>query len=181
VKRRGSQQTRRSPRQSDRAQVQPKAAELGQQLGRVFTPEVVDQLRLESGYNPRQRLVTAYQLMFVVVEAFMMGGSGGVLSFAMMRGLFVKRFGFVRPCPFQLRFKQPAAAKFFRAALEYLVKAVITAAGMRLSGPMACFAGAKGNRTGKDGVWRTWNFGPGVPLEMSRRESRAPACPIARR
>lgn len=140
MKRRGSQQKRRSLRQSDRAPVQPKAAELGQQLGRVFTPEVVDQLRVESGYNPRQRLVTAYRLMFIVVEAFMLGGSGGILSFAMMRGLFVKRFGFVRPCPFQLRFKQPAAAKFFRAALEYLVKAVITAAGMQLSGPMACFA-----------------------------------------
>jgi hypothetical protein len=35
----------------------------------VFTPEVVDQLRTETGYNPRQRLVTAYRLMFVVVEA----------------------------------------------------------------------------------------------------------------
>ncbi len=27
--------------------------------------------------------------------------------------------------------------------------------------------GAKGNRTGKNGVWRTWNPVPGVPLEMS--------------
>jgi NADH:ubiquinone oxidoreductase subunit H len=59
-------------------------------------------------------LVTAYRLMLVVVETVLLGGSGGILSFASMRALFIKRFGFVRPCPFQLRFKQPAAAKFFR-------------------------------------------------------------------
>lgn len=42
-------------------------------------------------------------------------------------------------------------------------------------------ARGKGNRTGKNGVWRTWNPGPGAPLEMSCRELRAPACPIAPR
>lgn len=141
MRNRNSRRARKSPARSDVAQEQrSKATEVGEQLERLFTPTIVDQLRADSGYNPRQRLITAYRLMFVMVEAFMMGGSGGILSFAMMRGLFIKRFGFVQSCAFQLRFKQPAAAKFFRAAFEHLVKAVITAAGLQLNGPLKCFA-----------------------------------------
>ncbi len=106
-------------------------------LRRTFTPTVVDELRQQTGYNPRQRLVTAQRLMLVVVEAFLMGQT---LGFTALRAIFVRRFGFVRPCPFQKRFKQASAAAFFRAALERLVASVISRAGLALTGPLAQFA-----------------------------------------
>ena len=105
-------------------------------LWRTFTAKVVDELREQTGYNPRQRLITAQRLMLVVVEAFLMGQT---LGFTAIRAIFVRRFGFVRPCPFQKRFKQSAAAAFFRAALERLVASVISGAGLALSGPLAQF------------------------------------------
>lgn len=135
----GTARNRKSPSRSIAEQQRGKADEVGRQLEQIFTPEVVDGLRRDAGYNPRQRVVTAFRLMLVMVEGFMLGGTGGVLGFAALRGLFIKRFGFVEPCPFQLRFKQPAAARFFRAALEYLVRAVVTAAGMELEGPLRHF------------------------------------------
>ena len=46
------------------------------QLRRAFTPEVIDQLRAETGYNPRQRVGTAFRLMLTVVEAFLVGTIG---------------------------------------------------------------------------------------------------------
>lgn len=101
-----------------------------------FTATVVDELREQTGYNPRQRLVTAQRLMLVVVEAFLLGQT---LGFTAIRAIFVRRFGFVRPCPFQKRFKQPRAAAFFRAALERLVTTVVGSAGLSLSGPLAQF------------------------------------------
>jgi hypothetical protein len=70
-------------------------------------------LRAQTGHNPRQRLITARRLMLVVVEAFLMGQT---LGFTAIRAIFVRRFGFIRPCPFQKRFKQASAAAFFRAA-----------------------------------------------------------------
>jgi hypothetical protein len=73
----------------------------------------------------------------LVVEGFLLGQT---LSFAALRALFVRRFGFVRPCPFQQRFKQEAAAKFFRAATEHVVAAVVSAAGLRLTGALSRFA-----------------------------------------
>lgn len=105
-------------------------------LRRTFTGPVVDELRAQTGYNPRQRLITAQRLMLVVVEAFLMGQT---LGFTAMRAIFVRRFGFIRPCPFQKRFKQASAAAFFRAALERLVASVISSAGLALSGPLAQF------------------------------------------
>jgi hypothetical protein len=102
----------------------------------TFTSAVVDELRAETGYNPRQRSITAQRLMLVVVEAFLMGQT---LGFTAIRAIFVRRFGFVRPCPFQKRFKQASAAAFFRAALERLVASVISRAGLVLSGPLAQF------------------------------------------
>lgn len=107
------------------------------QLRRAFTPEVIDQLRAETGYNPRQRVGTAFRLMLTVIEAFLVGQT---LSFTSLRAIFVRRFGFVRPCPFQKRFKQASAAAFFRAALEKLVASVASAAGLELSGPLGRFA-----------------------------------------
>lgn len=106
-------------------------------LRKTFTAEVVDELREQTGYNPRQRLVTAQRLMLVVVEAFLLGQT---LGFTTIRAMFVRRFGFVQPCPFQKRFKQPSAAAFFRAALERLVSTVVDSAGLSLSGPLAQFA-----------------------------------------
>ena len=103
----------------------------------AFTAKIVDELRQQTGYNPRQRMITAQRLMLVVVEAFLMGQT---LGFAALRAIFVRRFGFVRPCPFQRRFKQSAAAAFFRAALERLVASVISAADLSLSGPLAVFS-----------------------------------------
>jgi hypothetical protein len=103
----------------------------------TFTGGVVDELRAQTGYNPRQRLITAQRLLLVVVEAFLMGQT---LGFTAIRAIFVRRFGFIRPCPFQKRFKQAAAAAFFRAALERLVASVISSAGLSLSGPLAQFS-----------------------------------------
>jgi len=106
-------------------------------LRRTFTATVVDELREQTGYNPRQRLVTAQRLMLVVVEAFLLGQT---LGFTAIRAIFLRRFGFVQPCPFQKRFKQASAAAFFRAALERLVKSVISSAQLSLTGPLAQFA-----------------------------------------
>jgi len=139
MRKRSTRRSAKSPARSRLTTKQSKAAEVGEKLERFFTPESVDQLRVDAEYNPRQRVSTAYRLMLVVVEAFMMGGSGGVFGFAAMRALFIKRFGFVQKCPFQLRFKQPAAARFFRAALEHLVREVVSAAGLRLSGRLKHF------------------------------------------
>lgn len=105
-------------------------------LQRMFTATVIDELREQTGYNPRQRLITAQRLMLVVVEAFLMGQT---LGFTAIRAIFVRRFGFIRPCPFQKRFKQASAAAFFRAALDRLVTSVISRAGLSLSGPLAQF------------------------------------------
>jgi hypothetical protein len=102
----------------------------------AFTSAVVDELREQTGYNPRQRSITAQRLMLVVVEAFLVGQT---LGFTALRAIFVRRFGFVRPCPFQKRFKQAGAAAFFRAALERLVASVISRAGLALTGPLAQF------------------------------------------
>jgi hypothetical protein len=106
-------------------------------LRSTFTATVVDELREQTGYNPRQRLITAQRLMLVVVEAFLLGQT---LGFTALRAIFVRRFGFVRPCPFQKRFKQASAAAFFRAALERLVTSVVSSAGLSLAGPLAQFA-----------------------------------------
>jgi len=66
---------------------------------------VVDELREQTGYNPRQRLVTAQRLMLVVVEAFLVGQT---LGFTAMRAIFLRRFGFVRPCHFRSASSKPA-------------------------------------------------------------------------
>jgi hypothetical protein len=105
-------------------------------MRRTFTPAVVDDLRARTGYNPRQRQGTAFRLMLTVVEGFL---AGQTLTFASLRAMFVRRFGFIRSCPFQKRFKQEAAAAFFRAALEHLVASVVAAAGLALSGPLGRF------------------------------------------
>ncbi len=105
-------------------------------LHRAFTPAVVDELRAQTGYNPRQRVGTAFRLMITVVEAFLVGQT---LTFTSLRAIFVRRFGFMRPCPFQKRFKQASAAAFFRAALERLVASVVVAAGLTLDGPLGRF------------------------------------------
>lgn len=112
------------------------ATEVERELERAFTPAVVDELRERTGYNPRQRTGTALRLMLTVVEAFLLGQT---LSFASLRAIFVRRFGFIRSCPFQKRFKQASAAAFFRAALEQVVSSVIAAAGLMLSGPLGAF------------------------------------------
>lgn len=103
----------------------------------AFSPAVVDELRAKTGYNPRQRLCTAARLLVTVVEGFLLGQT---LSFVGLRAIFIRRFGFVRSCPFQLRFKQEAAVAFFRAALEHLVGHVIGAAKLELSGPLSRFS-----------------------------------------
>lgn len=115
----------------------PRAEDVERALQRSFGTEVVDELREGSGYNPRQRVATAHRLLLTVVEAFLVGQT---LSFAALRAIFVRRFGFVRPCPFQKRFKQEAAVAFFRAALEHLVASVVSAAGLELKGALSRFA-----------------------------------------
>ena len=128
--------TRATRATSRRREPSAEARAVREQLRRTFTADVVDELRGETGYNPRQRQATAFRLMLTVVEGFL---AGQTLSFASLRAIFVRRFGFVRPCPFQKRFKQASAAAFFRAALERLVASVVSAAGLELSGPLGRF------------------------------------------
>ena len=107
------------------------------ELLRAFSPAVMDELRARTGYNPRQRVITALRLTLTVVEAFLVGQT---LSFASLRAIFARRFQAVWSCPFQLRFKQPEAAAFFREALGHLVSSVVASAGIALGGPLAKFA-----------------------------------------
>ncbi len=108
-----------------------------QQLRRCLSPEVVDEFREASGYNPRQRLATAHRLLLSIIEAFL---TGDTLSFAAVRAAFIRRFGFIRPCPLQKRFKQPEAALFFRAIFQHLVERLLEHVGVRLTGPLAGFS-----------------------------------------
>jgi len=107
------------------------------QMRRTFMPAVVDELRARTGYNPRQRHGTAFRLMLTVVEGFL---AGQTLTFASLRAIFVRRFGFIRSCPFQKRFKQESAAAFFREALKHFVDSVVRSAGLTLTGPLGRFA-----------------------------------------
>ena len=106
-------------------------------MRRTFTPAWVDELRALTGYNPRQRHGTAFRLMLTVVEGFL---AGQTLTFTSLRAIFVRRFGFIRPCPFQKRFKQESAAAFFHEALKHFVDSVVRSAGLALSGPLGRFA-----------------------------------------
>lgn len=108
-----------------------------EQMLRTFSAATVDDLRARTGYNPRQRQGTALRVMLTVVEAFL---AGQTLTFASMRAIFVRRFGFIRSCPFQKRFKQESAATFFREALKHFVDSVVNSAGLTLSGPLGRFA-----------------------------------------
>lgn len=107
------------------------------QMRRAFTPARIDELRALTGYNPRQRQGTAFRLMLTVVEGFL---AGQTLTFASLRAIFVRRFGFIRSCPFQKRFKQASAAAFFREALRHFVDSVVHSAGLTLRGPLGGFA-----------------------------------------
>lgn len=129
--------TRATRRSSTSPDPKRGAEAVERELHRAFTPAAIDGLRQSTGYNPRQRVATAYRLILTVVEAFLVGQT---LSFASLRAIFVRRFGFVRSCPFQKRFKQASAVAFFRAALEHLVKSVVEAAGIELRGPLGKFA-----------------------------------------
>lgn len=113
-----------------------KAAAVERELEKAFTPAVIDELRTRTGYNPRQRTGTALRVMLTVVEAFLLGQT---LTFASLRAIFVRRFGFIRSCPFQKRFKQASAVAFFRAALDQVVRSVVAAAGLTLSGALGAF------------------------------------------
>lgn len=113
-----------------------KAAAVEHELEKAFTPAVIDELRTRTGYNPRQRTGTALRVMLTVVEAFLLGQT---LTFASLRAIFVRRFGFIRSCPFQKRFKQASAVAFFRAALDQVVSSVVAAAGLTLSGALGAF------------------------------------------
>jgi hypothetical protein len=106
------------------------------QMRRTFMPAVVDELRARTGYNPRQRHGTAFRLMLTVVEGFL---AGQTLTFASLRAIFVRRFGFIRSCPFQKRFKEESAAAFFREALKHFVDSVVRSAGLTLTGPLGRF------------------------------------------
>jgi hypothetical protein len=113
------------------------AAAIERELHRCLSSQVVDEIRETTGYNPRQRLATAHRLLLVVIEVFLLGET---LSFAAIRAAFIKRFGFIRPCPLQKRFKQPEAALFFRVVFMQLVDCVLEHVGVRLTGPLAAFS-----------------------------------------
>ncbi len=129
--------TRATRAMARRPEPSTEAQAVEEQMRRTFTPAVVDELRARTGYNPRQRRGTALRLMLTVVEGFLVGQT---LTFASLRAIFVRRFGFIRPCPFQKRFKQASAAAFFREALKLLVASVVRSAGLALTGPLGRFA-----------------------------------------
>jgi hypothetical protein len=113
------------------------ASAVERELLRAFSPEVMDDLRARTRYNPRQRVITALRLTLTVVEAFLVGQT---LSFASLRAIFTRRYQGVWSCPFQLRLKQPEAVAFFREALRHLVGSVVATAGIQLEGALAKFA-----------------------------------------
>ena len=128
---------RRSAPQQTAAEQRSSAVRVESQLADVFSSKVVDRLREATEYNPRQRKATALCLLLVVVQAFLMGQA---FSFARLRALFVARFEIIRPRAFQLRFKSAAAVAFFRAAFAEAVRAVVSAAEIKLEGALASFA-----------------------------------------
>jgi hypothetical protein len=134
---RGPMKKRATRRRAERPESTEEATAVERELQRFFSPQVIAELREVTGYNPRQRIVTGFRLILTVVEAFLVGQT---LNFSALRAIFVRRFGFVRPCPFQMRFKQASAAAFFRAALERLVTSVVEVSGLRLQGPLGKFA-----------------------------------------
>jgi hypothetical protein len=107
-----------------------------ERLAEAFNEDVIDELREQTGYNPRKRVATAFRLMLVCVEACL---SGKTLGFASIRAFFVKRFGSIRPRAFQLRFKSEKAVAFFRAALDRLVADVTSEFAPALTGALADF------------------------------------------
>ena len=125
--------TRPTPASPDRSR---EAEAVEQQWLRTFSTAVVDGLRTTTSYHPRQRVGTALRVMLTVVEAFLVGQT---LWFTSLRAIFIRRFGFIRPCPSQKRFKQASAGACFRAALEHLVASMADAAGRELGGPLARF------------------------------------------
>lgn len=112
------------------------SAALLRELADVFSTDVVNELRRETGYNPRQRVATAYRLLHACVEACLCGKT---LGFASIRAFFVKRFGPIRPRAFQLRFKSTQAVAFFRAALDRIVDKVATEYSPSLTASMSDF------------------------------------------
>lgn len=125
----GSKDSRRGSEQE--------ATEALKRLAGVFSPAVVDELRKQTGYNPRQRKATAYRLLLVCVEACL---SGYTLGFATLRSFFAKRFGAIRARAFQLRFKSTQAVDFFRQALQRLVSEVLEDFVPPLRGSLAAFS-----------------------------------------
>lgn len=132
-----SHQRRRSRRAGGRKPDRKAEGALAERrLREVFTEKVVNELRAETGYNPRQRHATAYRLLTVVLQAYLFGQT---LRFSRLRAFFVKAYGPIRPRAFQLRFKSEAAAAFFRAAFERLVHSVVSSTTVSLEGKLAMF------------------------------------------
>lgn len=130
MKRRSTRRNETSPEGAKRSE------EVLSAMREVFTPAAVDALRDATDYNPRQRVATAHRILLVVLEGFLLGQT---LTFAALRALFVRRFGAIRSCPFQKRFKQASAVAFFRDALRLLVDSVVCAAGLDLGGALGRF------------------------------------------
>ena len=86
---RAARQRRRRPPARSRAEQRADAVQVERQLADVFSPKVVDRLRAETGYNPRQRKATALCVLVIVVQAYLLGQA---LSFARLRALFIARF-----------------------------------------------------------------------------------------
>ncbi len=85
--------TRATRRVGSSPDVSAAADAVQRELHRTFTPETIDEFREGTGYNPRQRIATPHRVLLTVVEAFLVGQT---LSFASLRAIFVRRFGFVR-------------------------------------------------------------------------------------
>ena len=138
--RRGSARRCRSPRQVNRTRHRSMARQMCSEsraagvLDRVkdlFSEKVVDQLRRDTGFNPRKRIATAQRLLLVVVEAFL---AGKTLGFNAIRAFFIRRYGQIRARAFQLRFKSSCAAAFFKEALDRLVSVTCSEMGLGLQG-----------------------------------------------
>jgi len=117
----GKSKRRRIGSRADIVENSDPSSELLSRLAEVFSEPAIDELRRQTGYNPRKRVATAFRLLYCCVEASLCGKT---LGFATIRAFFLKRFGNIRPRAFQLRFKSSEAVAFFRGALGLIVESI---------------------------------------------------------
>ena len=103
----------------------------------TFSEESIDTPRDVTGYKPRLRVCTASRLLATVIMRFL---SGQPLFFVSLRATFVSWFGRIASYPFQKRFKQKGAGRFFEFAFKHVVDYATSGTRIGLSRPLSYFA-----------------------------------------